>query len=58
MGMIQQYTGRRDPRFVCINRGGLLGESTHRLPTCYVAALETRRGTVHECCRGAGQFSK
>lgn len=25
------YTGRRDPRFVAISRGGLLDESTHRM---------------------------
>jgi predicted NBD/HSP70 family sugar kinase len=26
-----QYSGRRDPRFVAVHRGGLLDEATHRL---------------------------
>lgn len=29
--LIQEYKGRRDPRFVALHRGGLLDEATHRL---------------------------
>lgn len=31
MSKVSPYTGRRDPRFVAIHRGGLLDEATHRL---------------------------
>jgi hypothetical protein len=32
-----QYTGRRDPRFVAIHRGGLLDPPTHRLLASWAA---------------------
>jgi len=35
--VVQQYTGRRDPRFVRIHRGGLLDEPTHRLLASWAA---------------------
>lgn len=34
---MSQYTGRRDPRFVAIHRGGLLDEATHRLLAAWAA---------------------
>ena len=37
MARVSQYTGRRDPRFVGIHRGGLLDEPTHRLLAAWAA---------------------
>jgi hypothetical protein len=34
---VSPYTGRRDPRFVAIHRGGLLDEPTHRLLAAWAA---------------------
>jgi len=34
---VTPYTGRRDPRFVAIHRGGLLDEATHRLLAAWAA---------------------
>ena len=37
MARASPYTGRRDPRFVAIHRGGLLDEATHRLLAAWAA---------------------
>jgi len=34
---VSPYTGRRDPRFVAVHRGGLLDEATHRLLAAWAA---------------------
>ena len=37
MTKVSPYTGRRDPRFVAIHRGGQLDEATHRLLASWAA---------------------
>ena len=37
MGKATPYTGRRDPRFVTVRRGGKLEDPQHRLLTAWAA---------------------